>query len=216
MKKTGPVALILAGGKSSRMGTDKATLEYRGKQFLEISLRLATTICPEIHILGRDLISGKNGKMEIPPGVFPGDTHTHPDKCPFCGPLFSIADFITSHNLYSGTFVLLSVDMPAMETVTLKELIHQAEESHANWVFFETTERTHYFPSLIEGRIFQSIAPEDLKNKGFHYFRKLMEKSHSIGAIPVEPEKQMQFTNINSPEDLAFLSTGGISPSYKQ
>ncbi len=210
MKDNHPVALILAGGKSSRMGTDKANLEYQGKKFLEISLKLAAAICTEIHILGRDLISGKNGMMEIPPGVFPEDTHTHPDKCPFCGPLFSIADFISSRNLYSGKFVILSMDMPAMEIFTLKELIHRAGKSHADWVFFEDTERTHYFPSLIEGRIFQSISPEDFIDKGFHYFRKLMEKSHSIETIPLKPERQMQFININSPDDLAFLSTGGI------
>jgi molybdopterin-guanine dinucleotide biosynthesis protein A len=43
---------ILAGGKSTRMGTDKAFVEFEGHTLLERALSLARLVAPEVRIVG--------------------------------------------------------------------------------------------------------------------------------------------------------------------
>ncbi len=46
-----PEGFILAGGKSLRMGRDKALLEFNGKSFLEIAARNLVHICGKISVV---------------------------------------------------------------------------------------------------------------------------------------------------------------------
>ena len=43
---------ILAGGKSTRMGTDKAFIEFEGHTLLERALSLARSVTPDVRIVG--------------------------------------------------------------------------------------------------------------------------------------------------------------------
>jgi len=43
---------VLAGGKSSRMGTDKALLEFRGRALVEIAVEKLRGFCAEVSIAG--------------------------------------------------------------------------------------------------------------------------------------------------------------------
>jgi molybdenum cofactor guanylyltransferase len=43
---------ILAGGKSTRMGTDKAFIEFEGRSLLERALGLARSVTPDVRIVG--------------------------------------------------------------------------------------------------------------------------------------------------------------------
>ena len=45
-------AFVLAGGRSSRMGTDKAFVEFQGRTLLDRALALVTAITPNVYILG--------------------------------------------------------------------------------------------------------------------------------------------------------------------
>ena len=45
-------AFILAGGKSTRMGTDKAFVEYEGRTLLARALDLARSVTPDVRIMG--------------------------------------------------------------------------------------------------------------------------------------------------------------------
>ena len=45
-------AFILAGGKSTRMGTDKAFVEYDGRTLLARALDLARSVTPDVRIVG--------------------------------------------------------------------------------------------------------------------------------------------------------------------
>jgi molybdopterin-guanine dinucleotide biosynthesis protein A len=46
--------IILAGGKSSRMGTDKALIDVKGKKLIEYSIAVMKTICHHILISAND------------------------------------------------------------------------------------------------------------------------------------------------------------------
>ena len=72
-------ALILAGGKSSRFGTDKSLLTLNGEQLMETQVAKCRGLCDEVLIL-----CGEKEKFHLD-GV-----REVPDICPGQGPLGGI------------------------------------------------------------------------------------------------------------------------------
>src|SRR5258708_31138321 len=104
-------AFILAGGKSTRMGTDKAFLEYQGRTLLARVLDLASSVASEVRIVGSREKFG-----DFAPVV--------EDVFRDCGPLGGIhAALLTSATELN---VILAVDTPRISTIFLKYLIRQA------------------------------------------------------------------------------------------
>jgi len=89
---------VLAGGKSRRMGTDKALLEYNGKTLLSIAVEHFSG-CPEI------LVSTSDAEQYILSGV-----QVVPDEQPGMGPL---GGFISALRASRSAFVCFRpVDAP--------------------------------------------------------------------------------------------------------
>src|SRR5258705_3897791 len=68
---------VLTGGKSSRMGADKAFLEFDGRTLLERALEVMHEACDEVAIVGDPAKFGSYGV--VVPDLYPG-----------CGPLAGI------------------------------------------------------------------------------------------------------------------------------
>lgn len=102
-------AVILAGGKSSRMGYNKAFLKLKGKTFIERQINLLREMFDEI------LISA-NTPSEYEYLNLPVFKDIYPDKGPLCGIYTSL---INSSSLY--TF-MLACDMPFVEIGLIKHL----------------------------------------------------------------------------------------------
>jgi len=104
-------AVILAGGQSSRMGRDKAFLEYRGRPLLAHQLATVEALQPaEIFISGRP--SADYGAFGYP---------VLHDAFPNCGPLAGIERALAiSH---SPLLLVLAVDMPSMRAAFLKQML---------------------------------------------------------------------------------------------
>ena len=104
-------AIVLAGGRSSRMGRDKAMLQFAGETLLERALRNAR------HAAGCVLISGSRalygGYGEVVEDVYP-------DRGPLGGVHAGLAASATELNL------VLSVDMPRMSAEFLTWLSAEA------------------------------------------------------------------------------------------
>lgn len=106
-------AFVLAGGKSSRMGTDKAFLEFRGKLLLERAIEIASAV-GRVQIVGDPEKLGAYGPIVA--DVFPGQ-----------GPLAGIHAALRSSR--SELNLMLAVDMPFVRTEFLRTLVRRAGES---------------------------------------------------------------------------------------
>ena len=103
-------AVILAGGKSSRMGCDKAFLEVAGETLLARQIRLAQTVgATEVFISGR-------GGVDY--SLFSGRVLL--DELSEVGPLAGIERALAAMD--SSLLLVLAVDLPEISADFLREL----------------------------------------------------------------------------------------------
>lgn len=108
MKVTG---IILAGGKSLRMGTDKAMLQINENSFLKHCHNVLSEMCDEI------IISSANEKHELPNTKRVSDIYS--DKGPLGGLHAGLSASKTDLNL------CLSVDTPFVTVAFLQWMLNQ-------------------------------------------------------------------------------------------
>lgn len=179
-------AIILAGGKSTRMGTDKALMTFKGRSLLDNAIDICKPVCQDI------LISSNN------PAHQTGEIPVVFDEYQNCGPM---------GGLYSGlkksktewNFVL-SVDSPFIKPEFIKKIISEIDDVDAVVPIHKKGKEplvAFYHKNClpeIETRIIQ----------GNFAIYKLFE---SIHIKFVESEYWLQkypdlFYNVNRPEDL--------------
>ncbi len=102
-------AVILAGGKSSRMGSNKAFLKLNGKTFIERQIDLLREMFDEIFI-------SVNTPSEYEYLNLPVFKDVYPDKGPLCGIYTSLV------NSGSANTFMLACDMPFVESGLIKHL----------------------------------------------------------------------------------------------
>src|SRR2546423_160603 len=95
-------AVLLAGGKSRRMGQDKATIVFQNAPLWQIQLDLLRKLQPE-----ELFISGQTD-----PPWRPADIEFVPDNQPSRGPLSGIASALA--RISRGHLLTLAIDMPFM------------------------------------------------------------------------------------------------------
>jgi molybdenum cofactor guanylyltransferase len=88
---------VLAGGRSSRMGRDKALIELAGKPLIEHAMKKLRRVCKSVCVLGSD-----SALARYAPRV--------PDLHPGCGPIGGM-EAALAHSLYDWN-LFLAVDMP--------------------------------------------------------------------------------------------------------
>jgi molybdenum cofactor guanylyltransferase len=107
-------AFILAGGKSSRMGEDKAFLRLGGRTLLEIAQGLAAEVCSNIVVVGDRARFGPAAIEDIYPGS---------------GPLGGIHAALSATK--SDLNLVVAVDTPFLEPKFLRWILHRAATTHA-------------------------------------------------------------------------------------
>jgi len=107
---------VLAGGKSSRMGTDKAVLSLNGSTLLEQAKAVFEQVCEKVFILGPARLYGSFGECVE-------------DVYPDCGPLGGIhAALLNSTTPYS---LITAVDTPFISAELFNYMIERALNSSA-------------------------------------------------------------------------------------
>jgi len=178
--------LILAGGRSTRFGSDKTLAVYEGKTFIEKAVLFLESVDLEAVIVTRP---GTNYSFLKCKTIY--------DLLPQKGPLGGI---YTAMSFFRNTsFLVLSCDMPALTRDALEELLNQHEPSR-QLTFYSTPDKAKQpFPGIYEASLFDII--EYKINYGDLSMHGLLE------AVPQRKKVQWQgnpavFHNINYKEDL--------------
>lgn len=108
--------IILAGGKSRRMGSDKGLIMYKGWQLVKYSIELLKPYCTRI------LISTNNSEYEQFGYELIGDEITG------AGPMAGIASCLRKSNTELN--IVLSCDMPLLEPVIIETLLKNSKGNH--------------------------------------------------------------------------------------
>ncbi len=107
--------IILAAGASSRMGTPKALLDYRGETFLDRLIRVLGEVCdPVIVVLGyhaEEIRGAAHGRAQFA---------VNPD--PARGQLSSLQTGLAEVPVGAEGFLFLPVDCPAAELETIRRI----------------------------------------------------------------------------------------------
>jgi len=183
-------AFILAGGKSTRMGTDKAFLLLDGRTLLARMLDLARQISSNVHIVGD-------------PAKFTPFAPTIDDIFPGCGPLAGIHAALrfspTDLNL------ILAVDVPFVSPVLLDYLISRARNSDANATLARAAGGFQPLCAVYR-RSFADVAEDALRagrNKIDALFVRTSTQVIEEAELQAAGFASRVFRNLNSPEDLA-------------
>jgi len=183
-------AFILAGGQSTRMGTDKAFVALNGRTLLQRILDTERSVTPNVHIVG-DLAKFSPFAPTIA-DIFPG-----------CGPLAGIHAALRSSD--TDLNLMLAVDLPFVPPALLQFLTTQAKASPAAVVTVPRTSQGWQPLCAIYRRSFVDLAEEALRNG--HYKIDALFSATQVRAID-EDELQSAgfspqlFRNLNTPQDL--------------
>ena len=109
---------LLAGGMSTRMGTDKAFLIFDGQTLLDRALIVMQTVCDRVTIVGDPAKFAKYEAGSVIADIFPG-----------CGPLAGIHSALV-HSAAEFN-LMLAVDMPFATAELLSFLFAVAEKNAA-------------------------------------------------------------------------------------
>lgn len=184
-------AIILAGGKSSRMGTDKGLLSFRGKKLVEYVIEAAKKVATQILIISSNPEYAQWGIPCIP------------DEMPEKGPLGGIYTGL----LHSGSEknLLLGCDMPFLTERLLKEML--ANSAGEDVLLSRHRGMAEPLCSVYDKRCTTAIREMLDKNQ-----LKITEALRGLQTRTISFDKEEWFTgnefaNINSPGELRSLDT---------
>jgi molybdenum cofactor guanylyltransferase len=214
-------AFVLAGGKSTRMGTDKAKAPLEGRTLLEHAIAILRQVTDEVAILGPRQLYSSCG-IAVIEDIYPG-----------CGPLAGIHAALThvsqANSAGAPLSLIIAVDTPFLDPKFLTYLAQRARDSGAVVTTPEIAGHTQPL-CAVYSLDFLAIAEQALKT-GFEKAQYAPEsanrsagtkeppqKSSDYKIVPLFPagrtcvvtESEMRkfafvpemFENLNTPEDL--------------
>lgn len=183
-------AFILAGGKSTRMGTDKAFLQLDGRTLLSRTLEVARSLTSNVHIVGdRDKFVPFAPVVE---DLFPG-----------CGPLGGIHAALRASQTELN--VVLAVDNPFVSHALLQFLVTKATNSPSSGVTVPRADGGLQPLCAVYRRSFADAAEQALR-AGRNKIDALFQQTDTQIIQEAELEhagfSPRIFRNLNTPEEL--------------
>jgi len=182
--KTDFSVIIIAGGASKRMGSDKRTLKLGDRSLARHALDLAMQLTDDIVVSCNDQIPEFEEQLVVP------------DRTPGGGPAEGLISALP-HIQYPNA-ITLSVDMPFVTTGLVRRLLDRHQPCKVT--FFTTEGKMQPFPAIVPAG-FLTAVEHAYANKTSSL--KGLLSSLPSSSIPVSTiENQELFLNVNSEDDL--------------
>lgn len=189
-------AFVLAGGKSTRMGRDKAFVDYDGRTLLARMLDLARSVTADVRIVGsREKFRSYAAVVE--------------DAFRDCGPLGGIEVALRASS--SELNLILASDMPFVSREFLQYLIDQARMAPEAGVVVPLADGRRQPLCAVYRVEFAAVAENSLR-VGQYRIDRLFER---VRTRVIEPEELAAagfspaiFRNLNTPEELEEQTHG--------
>ena len=186
-------AILLAGGKSTRMGRDKAGVLIGGQPLWQRQLATLRAVHPhELFISGKPAGPYAGAGVEILTDNFPG-----------LGPLAGLEAALrrASHPLV----LVLAIDLPAMTADFLSSLLRQASASASGCV--PCDDRRFEPLAAVYPRACLPLAEACLReaDRSMQRFVRLAVEGGLVGIRDLRPGERALFKNLNHPGDLSVF-----------
>lgn len=184
--------IVLAGGRSSRMGHDKARLLLDGEPLVRRLARILTSVMREV------VVSGPEDLTAFAPGV-----RIIPDSEPGLGPLGGLASAL-AHSSYDLTFVV-ACDMPFVVPDLVAEMLRRlAERPDVDAVLLPAyLGREHLHVALRRSAVLPLI--HEQIQTGHRAVYTLLARAHTLELPPDDVARYdpagLSAFNVNTPED---------------
>lgn len=181
---------VLAGGKSTRMGTDKAFLTFRGQTLLERALQVGRGIAADVRIVGD--VQKFRAFAPVIEDVFPGH-----------GPLGGIHVALTSSDKESN--LVIAVDLPFLSPELLHFIIEKARRAGTSVTVPHAGGALQPLCAVYR-KAFAEVADKALqagKNKIDPLFTLVTTTVVSEPELSAAGFSAELFRNLNTPDDLA-------------
>jgi len=188
---------VLAGGKSSRMGSnrDKSFLDFHGQTMLDRALTVMAAVCDRVTIVGDPVKFAKYESMKnrsVVADIFAG-----------CGPLAGIHTALVHSS--AALNLMLAVDMPFVPSELLAFLFAAAEEGE-NHAIVTVPRTSHGLQPLcaIYRRDFSAAAEQALRAGKYKIdaaFSGMSTRVIEESELAVAGFSERNFFNVNTPQD---------------
>lgn len=201
------VGFVLAGGRSSRMGTDKALVEFSGKPLIAQAIATLQNAGLKTQIAGAHV-----DLSAFAPVIA--------DNASDLGPLSGICSALASTSAERAVF--LPVDMPLMPSQLIQVLVRHAQITGSLVTLASVNGFSQTFPAVISRAVHSALSAELGSGRSgcLAAFRAASQQSgNPIAILPLEhliqsgqavhPEQLpgvRWFQNVNTPSDLEHAS----------
>lgn len=181
---------VLAGGGSTRFGSDKGLALFQGRPLIQWALTALRGLDSAPRVVTRD------------PSAYCGLTSAFvTGESPGQGPIEGLRAALASTT--APWSLVVSVDMPDVNTRILEVLVHGRDETdRTRPVVFTIGDRLHPFPGLYPGTLLGAFESLD-SGTSMH---RLLEVAGAVklgsDRLPEDVDPTRIFRNVNRPEDL--------------
>jgi molybdopterin-guanine dinucleotide biosynthesis protein A len=183
---------ILAGGRSTRMGTDKALLTLNGKTLLEHALSIAHELSDSVKVVAAGDRYSDFGSEVVE------------DEFPHCGPLGGIHAALGASDRELN--IILSVDTPMVTVDFLRYLLQRATAKPDALVTVPNAAGGVQGTCAVYRRPFRAVAEQQLKRERYK-----VTEAYTLVSVEYVEEDEMRaagfdpamFANLNTPEEFS-------------
>jgi molybdopterin-guanine dinucleotide biosynthesis protein A len=193
-RPTSITGIVLAGGRSSRFGSDKMAADYRGRPLLLSAIDAVSAVADDILLV--------LAPEADPPGGLAAGVRIARDPAAYGGPLRGLAAGLAS--VTTDLALVAGGDMPRLSSSVLRKMCRTIESSDVDAVALLEGTKRRPLPLVLRSRVRETV--DDLLERGERSLKSLLEAVR-VSDIPeatwrsIDPDGGT-LLDVDRPEDL--------------